>query len=115
MAAGMAYGLDQVGAQLIGHVAQFGLVQLAQVGGGVDARQARVAPGVDREGGGHPGIFAPAGAAGKATRPASGKTAALPFTSSPARTSQICTARWVRLVPPAPVLRNRVSGRACRE
>ena len=47
MAAALAHRFDQVGAQFLGDRGQFGFVELAQVGGDVDAGKAGIARGVD--------------------------------------------------------------------
>src|SRR5690606_18486916 len=67
VAAGMPHALDQVGTQFVGDRAQLGRLQAAQVGGGVDRGQQRVALRIDRVGACHCGIFAPAVAGGKAS------------------------------------------------
>src|SRR5690606_16115476 len=61
MTAGPADRFDQVGTQLVGDGGQFGFVELAQVGRAVDAREARIAQGID-----HAAIFLPVVAVGKA-------------------------------------------------
>ncbi len=52
--AAAAHRLDQVGTQFVGDRGELGFVELAQVGGRLDAREARIAGGVD-----HPGHFPP--------------------------------------------------------
>src|SRR3546814_17954351 len=59
MAAGVADALDQVGAQFVGDGAQFGHIELAQVGGGFDAGQERIAGGIATHGVVHDPILAP--------------------------------------------------------
>ena len=51
MAADLADGFDQVGAQFLGDGRKFGFGELAEIGGNGDAREARVTLGVHRDSG----------------------------------------------------------------